>query len=180
MNIRALIFVGLGAVAAGCIRVRTVPSSAGPVAVRRATDAGILPTGVLVRGKLNTTIGMSSSHARDVFGITLADAVTAGRATLVPSGAIAYGHVVTANPTGGTAGIQVAFDSLTFSGRSLVLDANITSVDAAGVSVRPVRSDNLAASTVASATSISFAGGAQLTSGATVTLVVVSPVRLTL
>ena len=177
MRVRVLVLGGLGVVAAGCFGVKTVPTSAGPVAIRQATSASTLPPGVLLHGKLNTTIGMSASHPGDVVGVTLSENITAGRATVVPSGAVAYGHVVAVN-SGADAGVHVAFDSLTFGGQSHVLDANITATDASGVSVQPVRTEGLGAHTVASATRISFAGGAQLSAGSTLTLVTVTLVRV--
>jgi hypothetical protein len=177
MKIRLLVFGGFAAVAAACFRVRTVATSSGPVAVRSASEGGTLAPGVLLNGKLNTSLGMSV-HPRDVVGITLSDAAKAGKSTIVPAGAVAYAHVVAVN-SAAAPGVQITFDSLTFGGQSHVLDANITSTGVAGVGVQPIVTDNMGATTVAAATRLTFTGGAQLPAGSTVTFVVVNTIRLT-
>jgi hypothetical protein len=126
----ALTFGGVIAICA-CARNARVESS-GEVAPTTQANRNSLPSGTSVNVKLNESLGTSSSHEGDRFTATVADPVPArGGLTAVPAGATVFGHVSglhAANLPTEQAVIRLAFDSLTFYGRSYPFDASISSV----------------------------------------------------
>lgn len=126
----ALTFSGLIALSA-CARNARVESS-GEVAPATGASRSSLPSGTSMNVKLNESLGTLSSHEGDRFTATVADPVSAqGGLTAVPAGATVFGHVSglhVANLPTEQAVIRLAFDSLTFYGRSYPFDASISSV----------------------------------------------------
>jgi hypothetical protein len=156
---RTIALVTFAAVAGACARGAQIQSSAGDVTPTTPVNANTLPAGTTMTIQLDQTLGTKSSHVGDQFTATTTQPVTAqnGR-TVVPTGALVYGHVTGLhNPsiTGEQALIRLDFDSLTFSGRRYPFDASINSVAVAG------RTTGSTSSTVRSAT-IGAAAGAVL------------------
>jgi hypothetical protein len=126
----ALTFGGAIAISA-CARTARVESS-GEVAPATPVSRNSLPSGTSMNVKLNESLGTSSNRDGDRFTATVADPVPArGRLTAVPAGATVFGHVSgvhLANLPTEQSVIRLAFDSLTFYGRSYPFDASISSV----------------------------------------------------
>jgi len=126
----ALLIGALGAVA-GCARNAQVESS-GEVAPATPANRSMLPAGTSMTARLNQSLGTSASKEGDQFTATVTNAVVAQNgATAVPSGAMLYGHVTglhSATLPTDQAVIRLAFDSISFSGRSYPFDASISDV----------------------------------------------------
>jgi hypothetical protein len=169
---------------AACVHSKTAASSAGDLAVHHAMDTGTLPGGAVLEGRLDHSMTAAKSKIGDPFSITLSsDATTKRHATVVPSGAIVYGHIAAldlTNTSGAAATVQLAFDSLVYSGHHHVLDANISKIAYDKVTTRPVSAAN-PTSTAASVslTLLSFTNpDGQLPAGSPVTLLVTNPIIL--
>jgi hypothetical protein len=126
----ALLIGALGAVA-GCARNAQVESS-GEVATATPANRSMLPAGTSMTARLNQSLGTSASKEGDQFTATVTNAVVAQNgATAVPSGAMLYGHVTglhSATLPTDQAVIRLAFDSISFGGRSYPFDASISNV----------------------------------------------------
>jgi hypothetical protein len=141
----ALALGGLIAVAA-CARNARVESS-GEVAPATPVNRTTLPSGTTMNVKLNESLGTTSSHEGDRFTAVVSDPVMAQNgATAVPAGAIVFGHVSGLhNPTLPTeqAVIRLAFDSLSFNGRTYPFDASISSVNVQNQATNPTTSSTV-------------------------------------
>jgi len=117
---------------AACSQNARVESS-GEVAPATPVNRRALPSGTSMNVKLNEALGTSSSHEGDRFTATVSDPVMAQNgATAVPAGAMVFGHVSgihAANLPTEQAVIRLAFDSLSFNGRTYPFDASISSVN---------------------------------------------------
>jgi hypothetical protein len=126
----ALVAGALGALA-GCARNAQVESS-GEVAAATPANRSVLPAGTTMTTRLNQSLGTSASKEGDQFTATVTNAVVAQNGTTaVPSGAMLYGHVTGLHaatlPTE-QAVIRLAFDSISFNGRTFPFDASISDV----------------------------------------------------
>lgn len=132
MKQKLALLVGVMAAIAGCARNAQVESS-GEVAPATPANRSVLPAGTSMTARLNQSLGTSTSKEGDQFTATVTNAVVAQNgATAVPSGAMLFGHVTglhTANLPTDQAVIRLAFDSISFNGRSFPLDASISKVD---------------------------------------------------
>jgi len=141
----ALAVGGLIAVAA-CARTARVESS-GEVAPATPVNRNTIPSGTTMNVKLNESLGTTSSHEGDRFTAVVSDPVMAQNgATAVPAGAIVLGHVSGLhNPTLPTeqAVIRLAFDSLSFNGRTYPFDASISSVNVQNQATNPTTSSTV-------------------------------------
>ena len=174
----------LAMVTAACVHSKTAASSAGDIAVHHAMDTGTLPGGAVLEGRLDHSMTAAKAKVGDAFSITLSsDATTKRHATIVPSGAVVFGHIAAldlTNNSGAVATAQLAFDSLVYAGHHHVIDANISKIGYDRVSTRPVDASNtngLAAAVSLTLLSFTNADG-QLPAGSPVTLLVTNPVIL--
>lgn len=151
--------ITLAAFAGACARGAQIQSSAGDVTPSTPVNANILPAGTSMTVQLDQTLGTKSSKVGDQFTATTTEPVIAQNGqTVVPSGAMVYGHVTGLHSptiTGENAYIRLDFDRLTFRGRDYPFDASINSVAVAG------KTTGSTSSTVRSAT-IGAAAGAVL------------------
>lgn len=89
-----------------------------------------LPTGTTLQARLNETLGTKQSKVGDTFTATVQSAVTTQNGeTVVPSGAVIHGRVTAVEPSRNAtepAIIRLAFDRLTFGGRSHPFEASVT------------------------------------------------------
>lgn len=174
----------LAILAAACVHTKTMSTSAGDVAVHHAMDTGTLTAGAVLEGRLDHSLTPSTAKVGEPFSITLAsDATTKQHATIVPAGALIYGHVLQldmSNTSKSVATVQLAFDSLVFAGHQHVLDANISKIGAGDVAIRPLTTERpTSAETPASVTLLSFANAdGQIPAGSMVTLIVTNPILM--
>ena len=118
-------------VLAGCARNAQVEST-GEVGPATPATGSVVPAGTSMSARLNQSLGTSASKEGDHFTGTLTNAVMAQNgATAIPVGAMVYGHVTGLHaatlPTD-QAVIRLAFDSISFFGRSFPFDASISNV----------------------------------------------------
>jgi hypothetical protein len=182
---RTLVATGVLAIlTAACIHSKTAESSAGDLQMHHAMDTNTLPGGAVLEGRLDHSMTAANAKIGEAFSITLSsDATTKRHATVVPSGARVYGHIVAldlTNRSGAVATAQLAFDSLVFAGHHHVLDANISKIGYDKVSIRPVDVKNPTnTATAASLTLLSFTNpDGQLPAGSPVTMLVTNPIIL--
>lgn len=164
MKRQIALVVGSFAALAGCARNAQVESS-GEVAPATPANASFVPAGTAMTARLNQSLGTSVSKEGDQFTATLTNPVVAQNgATAIPAGAIAFGHVTGLHaatlPTD-QAVIRLAFDSISFSGRTYPFDASISNVD--------VRNESGNPSTSSTARSAAAGAAAGLVLGAIVT-----------
>jgi hypothetical protein len=142
----ALALGGLIAAVAACSQNARVESS-GEVAPATPVNRNTIPSGTTMNVKLNESLGTTSSHEGDRFTAVVSDPVMAQNgATAVPAGAIVSGHVSGLhNPNLPTeqAVIRLAFDSLSFNGRTYPFDASISSVNVQSQATNPTTSSTV-------------------------------------
>lgn len=131
---------------AGCARNAQVESS-GEVAPATPANRSVIPAGTAMTARLNQSLGTSASKEGDQFTATLTNAVTAQNgATAIPTGATLHGHVTGLHaatlPTD-QAVIRLAFDSLSFFGRSYPFDGSISNVAVRNESGNPSTSSTV-------------------------------------
>jgi hypothetical protein len=92
-------------------------------------NASTLPSGTTLEARLDRTLGTKQSKVGDAFTATVQNTVTAQNgATVVPAGAQIRGHVTALEPSSNAtdpAVIRLAFDQLSFGGRSYPLEASV-------------------------------------------------------
>jgi hypothetical protein len=122
-----------GLIAVGACAQNARVESSGEVAPATPVNRNTLPSGTTMNVKVNESLGTSSSHEGDRFTAVVSDPVMAQNgATAVPAGAIVFGHVSgihNANLPTEQSVIRLAFDSLSFNGRTYPFDASISSVN---------------------------------------------------
>ncbi|MEO7083859.1 MAG: hypothetical protein ABI442_20975 [Gemmatimonadaceae bacterium] len=174
----------LAILSAACVHSNTMASSAGDLQAHHAMDTSVLPGGAILEGTLDRSMTAANARVGDAFSITLAnDTKTKRNATVIPAGAVVYGHVVALdlnNNSGAVATAKLAFDSLVYTGHHHIIDANISKIGYNHVMVRPVDSKTTAGpATATSLTLISFTDpDGQLPAGSPVTLLVTNPIQL--
>ena len=151
--------IGVSVALVGCARNAQVESS-GEVTAATPANRSMLPAGTTMTARLDQSLGTSASKEGDQFTATVTNAVVAQNgATAVPNGAMLYGHVTGLHaatlPTD-QAVIRLAFDSISFNGRSYPFDASISNV-----AVRNETGNPSSGSTVRSA-AVGAAAGAVL------------------
>jgi hypothetical protein len=131
MKRQLALLVGSLAALGGCARNAQVEST-GEVAPATPADRSVLPAGTAMTARLNQSLGTAASKEGDQFTATLTNAVVAQNGTTaVPSGAMLFGHVTglhSATLPTDQAVIRLAFDSISFNGRTFPFDASISNV----------------------------------------------------
>ncbi|HEY4215748.1 MAG TPA: hypothetical protein VGM67_01350 [Gemmatimonadaceae bacterium] len=132
MRITALLAIGGVAALAGCASTPRVEAG-GDVAPATPTTSRSMPMGSAIDVRLDQTLGASSSHQGDTFSATVINPLLAqDGATVVPAGAVVYGHVTGLNKSsipGNPSVIRLDFDRLRFNGRDYPFDANVSNVN---------------------------------------------------
>jgi hypothetical protein len=132
MRITTLLAVGGLAALAGCASNPRVEAS-GEVAPATPTSSRYIPAGSALDVRLDQTLGASSSREGDTFTATVINPLLAQNgATVVPAGAVVYGHVTglsKASLPGQQSVIRVDFDRLRFNGRDYPFDASVSNVN---------------------------------------------------
>jgi len=106
-----------------------------PVVTRPATPAPpapvvrVVPSGTAMAVRLDQTLSTDANNVGDSFTATVADPVIAGDGTvLIPSGATVRGRVTAVSESGHvgeTAVIKLAFEAVSFGGKSFPLEATV-------------------------------------------------------
>ncbi|MEJ2186547.1 MAG: hypothetical protein P8Z36_11475, partial [Gemmatimonadota bacterium] len=103
---------------------------AAPVPTARAprTVAMTVPIGAVLSVTLNQELSTRDNHAGDAFSTTLQEPFVQGSTVVLPAGAVIQGRVTAAQQStrvGRTAVLKLAFDSVSFQGRSYPLSATV-------------------------------------------------------
>ncbi|HEX3866310.1 MAG TPA: hypothetical protein VHV78_06125 [Gemmatimonadaceae bacterium] len=119
-------------IAAACASSPVAETAGGDVAPAVPVNGRIVPSGTVIQTTLNDAIGAKRSHVTDQFSATVSEPVVGQNGvTVVPVGAVVYGHVTGLQSpivAGEQAVIRLHFDDLMFMGRHYPFDADISNV----------------------------------------------------